>query len=667
MRSTAVILLTLLGFPTAAAAARSGAADMVGQGIEHFQAGDYAAASRAFADAGAAQPNDKRIAFDRACAHAAAGDQADAIEWFQKAALSEDAQLAARCHYNMGCLAAEKARKLFGEKPEEATPEVRKEGLELLELAMGHFRDATSLNENDADARHNLEAARLWTEYIKEVWRKRDLQKERDKMNLLEYLKMLDRKQRALRTTTTALGIEPKSPKRRQAVFNTEKAQRYLAEEIEPLKAKIRASLKPQPAGQATAPAGPPQAPAAPQPNAAKAAEVLTGLADNAGTAMLAAADELRGDHTREAVKVQADAVEKTDQIYMVAAPYVELVKTAIEKQKGLVDLSSRAVGKPKEDTKEKTAGVAEPDKEAKGKGAVPEPEKETQEKDAVPSQKQEEQAEPKEVIDLDEAAWDQGFVTRWTDMIQAKARQGLKNMPPPEPAAKPDPAKAQPPATGPSKPEPAKAAPSQDAAPKKVDPAEAAKKQQEALRKAMEKAVELAPKVKTLTSEAATYLEEKKPADALPKQEEALKLLKEMLPKQDQNQNQKQQQQDKQKNQDKKNQDKNKNDQDKKNKDKKDQDKKDPDKDKKDKDKKDQKDQKDQNKDDQKKNKDKKDQQKKPAGGDKKQKPQPRDLSKQQADAVLRKARQRQQERKKMEKMLQLYLYRPGKVEKDW
>ncbi len=589
--TTIILLLALLGLPTAAPAASPNAADQVKLGIEQFEAGDYAAASEAFARADATQPDDRRIAFDRACAYAAAGDEARAIEWFQKAALTEDHKLAARCHYNMGCLAVDKARALLGEKPEEATPETRTECLELMELAIAHFRDATGFDENGADARHNLEAARLWIRHIKEVWRQRDLQKQREKMNLLEYLQMLEQRQRTLRTTGKALAGEHRSPKRRQAVFTAETSERRLAEEIEPLKAKIHAGLRPQQSPQVAASGGTPQPAVAGQPNAEKAAEVLGGLADNAGKAMLAAADELRHNRPAAAVPVQADVVEKLDQVYMVVAPYTNLVQRAVERQKGLVDQY---------------------------------------------------QQEP---IDLNESAWNQRFITGWSEMLLAKAKQGLKNMPPAEPAPAPKLPVAGPPVAESSK----------DDSPKKTDPAEAARKQLEALRKAMEKAVELAPKVKTLTAEAATHLEQQEPAEALPKQEEALKLLKEMLPKQDQQKNQDKKDQQK-KDQDKKDQEKK--DQNKKDQDKKDQDKKDQEK--KNQDKKDQ-EKKDRNKKDQ----DKKNDKEKEQSGQRPQ--QPRDLSKKQADAVLRKARERQQKRRKLEALLQQQLYRPGKVEKDW
>ena len=621
MRRAIISLFGLFLLPSAAGAALPDAAESVNLGIEHFKAGDYAAAAKAFADADAAKDSAekddaKRIAFDRGCAYAAEGNEADAIEWFQKAALSEDPALAARAHYNMGCLDVDKARRLFGEKPEEATPDVRKQGVDLLDLAMGHFHDALSVEENGengnrsivggdssrrsaqegqpSDARHNLEAARLWIRYMKEVWRRGDLQKQREKLNLVQYLEMLDRQQRALRTTSRSLAGRPRSPTRRQAVFTTETSQRHLADEIEPLKAKIQAALQ---SPTSAMPGAAQQPTAATQPDPQKAAQVLAGLADNAGVAMLAAADQLGENRPADAARTQAEVVEKLDQITMVVLPYTNLVQKAIKTQTELVAQSSRALE------------------------------------------------------NLNESAWRQRFVTRYSDVIRAKARQGLKNMPPPEPDQQKDAAdQKKPPDEEAKQDQPKSDQPQQDAAAEALKrEQQTAKKRQEALREAMQKAVELAPKVRTLTAEAAGHLEDQEPAPALPKQEEALKLLKEMLPKDEQ---QKQQDQNKdKKDQDKKDKDKDKN---KKDQDKKDQDKKDKDKDK------------DKGKD--KKEQEKKDQDKKPSGDDqKKQHASPQDLSKQQADAVLKKARARQQERRKMEKLLQKQLYRGGKVEKDW
>jgi Ca-activated chloride channel family protein len=141
----------------------------------------------------------------------------------------------------------------------------------------------------------------------------------------------------------------------------------------------------------------------------------------------------------------------------------------------------------------------------------------------------------------------------------------------------------------------------------------EAMKKQIEGLKQSMQKAVELGPRIHDLTDEAATHLQEKEPAQALPKQEEALKLLKEIadpLPRQDQQQQGDQQQ--------------------------------------------------DQQQGDQ--------QQQEQSGQEQKQQErEPQDLSKRQAESVLRKARERQRQRRDLQKQLDRQIYRPGAVEKDW
>jgi len=572
-----VILVALLVSPGAAWAFSPKAAGQVKLGIEHFEAGDYAAAAEAFARADAARPDDARIAFDRGCAYAARGDEADAIEWFRRAALSENPQLAARSQYNLGCLNVDKVKALFGEKPEEAEEETRRQGVELLETAVGHFRDAARLDPRHLDARHNIEATRLWITHMKEAWRSRDAQQQRDKLELPSYLKMLDQRQRTVRLTARGLSKEAKSPKRRQDAFVASKAQRQLAEEIGPLRAKIEAAL------QQTAPKADPQQ-SAPQADPQQAARLLGGLADNAGQAMIAAAERLAADTPGDAVDIQAEAIEKLDEVYMVAAPYAMLVQTAVERQQALVDQSK-------------------------------------QETDPAPDAPA---AEPAESV------WNQRFVTGYSEMIRAKAQQGLKNMPQREEAMEDESAEDDRPVAGPPLPPVPPGADESAAEP--ADPAEAMKQQREALRKAMLNAVQYAPKVRALTIKATNHLEDDDPAAALPMQEEALELLKKMLPKQPKDQNQQQDQQKQDQNQDKKD-DENKKEQDKKEQDGKDQHQKEKDQD----------------------------------GKDQQQQKEPRDLSKQQADAVLRKARQRQQEKRKLEKMLQQYLYRPGKVEKDW
>lgn len=135
-----------------------------------------------------------------------------------------------------------------------------------------------------------------------------------------------------------------------------------------------------------------------------------------------------------------------------------------------------------------------------------------------------------------------------------------------------------------------------------------------EALKESLQKAVELGPKIKDLCDEATKSLENEDANAALPKQEEALKLLKEIaesLPKEPQ-QNQ---------------------------------------------------DQSDQRNEDDKKKQPKQ----QPSGNEQKQQPKPKDLSRQQAEAVLRKVREREREHRERQKELGRFIQGGVVVDKDW
>ena len=575
---TAGLFLLMMGLLFPPAAAHGDAAKKVKQGIAHFRAQDFKKAANAFTEADVARPDNDLITFDRACAYAAQGDTEKAAELFRTAALSRDTRLAVRCNYNLGGLAADQARAVFGEKPQEAAPEVRAEGLQLLQTAVGHYRDCIELAPDHAEARHNLELIRLWIKQMEDLWRQRDRQKQRDEMNLLAFLQMLEAQQRMLRATTRALADQPDSPQRRQAFSATGIAQRELSQEIEPLKEKITAALQPaQPPGGSSAAGGPPGAPPPPPPppppdeSMAEAVSLLTQLADDVGQAMQNAADNLDGDSADDAVGPQADAVTGLDQIYMAVVPFPDMVTRGVTTQEELVN---------------RVAPVLEPADEA-----VDEETESDETADDADGAK----------LDAPEAAWDQRFVAGWGEILPGKAEHGMKNLDAVAPAAM----------AGLAGPDPQQAAP---------DPA-AAQKQQEQLdqlKAAMEKAVELGPEIHALAQEASDHLDKEELADALPKQEEALKLWKEiadLLPKQEQ-----------QEQCDQPNQDENQDDR--------------------------------QEQQDQEQSDDSRQQQ---------QQPNPQDISKQQAESVLRKARDQEKKRRDLEKEVQQYLFRAHAVEKDW
>jgi Ca-activated chloride channel family protein len=577
------------------------AANKSREGIEAFQRRDFQAAQKSFEEAENAAPDDLRLAFDRGCAFAACGDWEKAVEQFQKSAASSDQKLSARSNYNLGCVKILEARAKFGEKPEEAAEEIRKQGLEMLVAADRHFRDALAIDSQDENARYNLETLRSWSHYIRKAWRDRDRQLRREKADLFEYLRMLEADQRELMSKVQELQNVPgDSPRKRQSIREAENAERELLEEIGPLKEKIERLAAGQ-GGKTALPA-----------DVQKAVAVLKNIADEIGRSMESAADRLAKPTLAESIEPQQKAVENLDQIFSAVAPYVPLVQKGIERQEKLLEEKSEGQG---------------------GENA--------------------------------DAAWNQRFIERYGKIIPLKARQELKQL------------ESQP-ASPSQKTEDVQKEPDKEA---QDDAAAKAQRQRQEMKEALQVGIELSPKVEQLAQEAAELLSQEKPADALPKQQEALKLLKEMLPKEQQQEQQKKDQE--KKDQQKKNQDKK--DQDKKDQQKKDRkdDKKDQKQQTKEQDKKDQKKKDEEKKEDKKKNQENKDEKKKddqkkdteknspkkdekqPPSGE--ASPQKKEISKEQAEASLRRAKQRQIEYRELQEELREKLYRPEKVEKDW
>jgi len=581
---SALALLALALGPASAPAGTPAAADIVRQGLSRYQAKDFKAAAAAFTEADVAKPDDPRITYDRAVALEAQGDVDKAREFYQKAAVSSDQELVVRCRYNLGCLAAAKARSRFGEHPENAAPEVRQEGLGLLDEAVGHYRDCLRIEPEQADARHNLELIRLWIKHMQALWEERDRQKEREETDLLAFLKIIQQRQRELRLATKALAAQPDSPQRRQAVGAAETAQRKLTDEIQPLKDKIQQALaKTAPPGAAAA--GQP-ATAAPSPDAQKAVAMLHGLADDAGKAMRTAADHLQGASFATAVTPQEQAIDRLNEIFMAVAAFGQLLSESIDGQQGLL-------------ADEAQAGLVQ-DKSLLEKGL---------DKLAAIFGKKAAAAPPtaaQQAYDFPEASRNQGFVTGWVKLLAPKAEQQLKGLQS-APAAADDSAPAA------AQQQPPTAAEREEAKKR----AEEARKQREDLQRALRKAVESGPKIEELSAHAAKDLGEKKAADAVVGQQEALRLLREiadLMPKQ------KQQQQDQKQGQQGKNQQ------------------------------------------DQKKNSPEQSQQQQQQKQQRQQ-----DLSKQEAESLMRQVRDRQHQRQQVEKQFEQYRSRPEAVEKDW
>ena len=185
-------------------------AEAVREGLRWYGKGEFDKARDKFAaareqfdsgDAGKAAI----AAFDQACASHRKGDVAQAREWYLKAGLAHDKGLAASAHFNLGTLAAEEARRLAGEHPENVAAEKRQEILDQLKAAVASFRHCLELQPDNSRARRDIELVRQWIKYYTDQWQAHDREKRRQETNLVAFLEFLIETQRALRESVKAL------------------------------------------------------------------------------------------------------------------------------------------------------------------------------------------------------------------------------------------------------------------------------------------------------------------------------------------------------------------------------------------------------------------------------------------------------------------------------
>ena len=185
-------------------------AQVVRDGLRWYEKGEFDKAREKFASAreqfdGADAAKAAIAAFDQACASHRKGDVGQAREWYLKAGLAHDKGLAASAHFNLGTLAAEEARRLAGEQPENVAPEKRQEIVDQLKTAVISFRHCLELQPDNTHARRDIELVRQWIKYYADRWPAHDREKRRQETNLIAFLEFLIETQRALRESVKAL------------------------------------------------------------------------------------------------------------------------------------------------------------------------------------------------------------------------------------------------------------------------------------------------------------------------------------------------------------------------------------------------------------------------------------------------------------------------------
>ncbi|MCH2201121.1 MAG: hypothetical protein MK102_04070 [Fuerstiella sp.] len=483
MKPSQALLICLLLAGSSGALWDSVAVRKVREGIRLFKAGEYSKAGNAFEAADADQPNNDTITFDQACTLTAQGKSDEAKDLFQQAALARETGLSADAYYNLGHLAGMNARQMLGDDPVNLNPENRNEVIASLLSAVGHYRDCLRMESSHAEARHNLELIRLYIKNIQSQWEQRDRETARNELSLLDFLAMIEQQQQGLRKITRMLSQEDDSPRKRQAIKEATDSQRRLQEETEPLKQKLTAELQKQLGQQ------PPQ-----DNEHQQVLTILNQMADDAGNSMLKAADQLQIAELETSEQTQKDTLDQLNEIYMVVAPFTKVLEQATNVQEQLVAESNNVTessGSPHDHPPMELQDVD-------GDSAS----------DVASSESRQ--------IDDDRAAefsWQQSRISDWGRLLSLKAEvelpqveaqiEEMETQKPHQPNASPDDGQQQP----------------------SADPSD----QLKALVESLRKAIDLGPQVEQHSVTAEEHLSSAAVDQALPEQQEALRLLKEI------------------------------------------------------------------------------------------------------------------------------------------
>ena len=499
----------------------------VQEGLSHFFGGQFSEAKTAFGEANQMDPDNELIRFDEACAMLADGDADAARGLFQSVSLAKDTSLSIRAHYNLGCLEADLAKVKLGADPVEAMGDIREESIQLLMTSVRHYRDVLRLDRDHKDARYNIEVIRLFVKHIQSQWAERDKQRDREEKDLLQFILMLEEKERQIRKDVRSLEDQDDSPQRRQLLREMAEGQRELQEEILPLKEKIEEALVP-PQSQPGQPSvsGARHLPP-PDEQSQEMLTAMTGIADDIGAKMLSVGDAISSADFGGAEESQSEALHLLNQLYMIVAPYDNLLQRSLTDQQRLAPEEHNG----DEETSDAVAGAVEDAVEDAVEGAVEGAVEEPATGMVRPN-------------DVEDAVESQSRISDWTRLLPLKAeaalpqlKQQLDSLPPAtdEPSGEVDEGEEN--TVFPTEPDDATAPPDNDngqdpavaAAEAQIKQQQKQRQQLEGLVASMELALELAPDAELHSNQAVEYLVANEVEQASPEQTETLRILNEI------------------------------------------------------------------------------------------------------------------------------------------
>jgi len=338
-RLSAGLLLSGFLLAPSAQAAESGvpekAARLHNQGLEQFQSGELDRALELFKEAEELSPDQPRIHLGQGAALQQQGQLDAAADQYLQASSKGDKSATAVARYNLGTIAAERARKLLGDQPEEAQGETRTQSVQEIDGAILHFRATLRLDPAHAAARHNLELLRLWLKHIQDAWKQRDERQQAQEQDLPALLLEFLKEQETLRDELLALRPEAPSPRRDEALAQLGDRQGHLAGRLDELPPKVEQTLEqlfqaqsgPGAAGQGDEAAK----------RLEQAREQILSLVEATQAEMRRAEDALRNALPDAAAEPQKVASDQLEALWTGFANFPQVLRRALELEQGLV------------------------------------------------------------------------------------------------------------------------------------------------------------------------------------------------------------------------------------------------------------------------------------------------------------------------------------------
>lgn len=308
--------------------------EAVRTGIQEFQSGNLAAATAKFEEANSLSTDDTVIQFDQACVDLAKGQEDSAREKLRQAVAGSDPEVVQSAHYNLGFLKVQQAKTKLQPDPAAVAQKVRTEVVDQLEQAARHFRNTLEINADHEDAAFNLELIRMYLKQLKTIWKQQDEQQQQPEESLTQLLLRLQESFQAEQQQIVTLQNEADSASRQDAVLLLQGQLREVDSEVGKVRPLFEQWLQSvMPSGNSQNPSQQQNQPTEEKTEAIKALTSIVDQLEGASDDAVAAMATEDWAKVREATN---QCILSIHQLFLNVASYQETLQAALDRQQKL-------------------------------------------------------------------------------------------------------------------------------------------------------------------------------------------------------------------------------------------------------------------------------------------------------------------------------------------